>query len=123
MNKTIPKIFNGSSQLVISETFCCNPNHGIKIYLPITPEKTATLQFEFKSDSDTSKRGVETSQEKNMLTITLINFLHPVGSTLTKPLELNIGNDRFSLQIYGSSAGQELLCLTISLFKEGSKNA
>ncbi len=122
MNRIIPKIFNGTRQLVISETFCCDPNQDVRIFLPITQEKTAELRFEFKSDADASNRHVEISKKENILILTLTNFLNTLGAALTKPVELNIGKDRFSLQIYGTSTGKEMLCLTLSLFKEESDN-
>lgn len=91
------------------------------LHIPITPQKTAEFHFIFQSDSDNSKRGINTSQKGNILTFTLTNFLTASGASLSKPFEFNIGVDKFFLQLYGASSGDEVLCLTLSIFR-GKKN-
>lgn len=121
MNKIIPKIFNGNLELVLSETLCCNAKDGVQVHIPVTSEKVAQFHFIFETDSDASKRGCKTTQEGEVLIITLTNFLNSLGASLSKPLEFCIGEDKFFLQFYGSSTGADYLCLTISVFK-GQKN-
>lgn len=121
MNKITPKIFNGSLELVLSETVCCNPKHGLQVHIPVTSEKTAQFHFRFESDSDSSKKGCATSQDGDVLTLILTNFLGSFGASLTNPLEFCIGEDKFFLQFYGAASGSDCLCLTISVFK-GQKN-
>ena len=88
----------------------------------MTPEKTAEFHFVFKTDPDSSKRGLATFQEGDVLTFTLTNFLSSLGASLSQPFEFNIGADKYFLQIYGNSSGEDSLCLTISVFR-GQKNA
>ncbi|MFA6915050.1 MAG: DUF6864 domain-containing function [Parachlamydiales bacterium] len=121
MNKITPEIFNGSLELVLSETVCCNPKYGLQVHIPVTSEKIAQFHFRFESDSDPSKKGCATSQEGEVLIITLTNFLSSLGASLSKPLEFCIGDDKFFLQFYGAASGSDCLCLTISVFK-GQKN-
>ena len=120
MHRVVPKILNGTRHLVISESFCCDPNQNVSIFLPITPEKSVELRLEFEFDEDSSIRRVDISKTDDILIIKLNNFLNSLGTSLTNPLELTIGKDRFSLQMYGSSTNRDMLCLTISLFKEAS---
>jgi hypothetical protein len=118
MNKITPKIFNGSLQLVLSETLCCNASHGIQVHVPITVDKTVEFHFVFNTDADLSLQSCTASQKGDVLTISLTNFLSPFGAALTQPFEFTIGEDKFFLQIYGASAGTDCLCLTVSIFRE-----
>lgn len=117
MHRITPTIFNGSNQVILSETICCNPKLGVQVRLPITNENWVEFRFVFQSDSDL-KKGATIFQEGNILTFTLINFLGAFGSSLLQPYEFRIGEDKFFLQIYGASPGQNSLCMTISILKE-----
>ena len=117
MNRITPKVVNGASDLIVSETFCCNPKLGVQIQLPITQDKTAEFHFIFQKDSDGANRSVQTTQNGNILTFVLTNFLSALGASLSHPFEFGIGTDKFFLQLYGVSPGEESLCLTISIFK------
>jgi hypothetical protein len=122
MDRIIPKIFNGDSELILSETFCCDSSKSVCVQLPITPGKIVDFYFDFKIHEDKSNRSVRINQTENTLTFTLLNFANTLGTSLSNPFEFGIGNDRFLLQIYGVSAGQKTLCLTISIFR-GATNA
>lgn len=117
MNKIVPKIFNGDLQLILSETFCCDPTRGVRIHIPVTMEKDTVFSFVFKSDSDRSNRSIQTNQEGNTLTFFVTNFLNTFGASLTNFFEFKIGPDQFFLQIYGTSTSEIALCLTVSIFK------
>lgn len=60
---------------MLSETVCCNPKHGLQVHIPFTPEKIAQFHFRFESDPDPSKKGCATSQDGDVLTLILTNFL------------------------------------------------
>ena len=92
--------------------------HGVQVHIPVTPEKTAKFHFVFKTDPDCSKRGLATFQEGDVLTFTLTNFLSSLGASLSQPFEFNIGADKYFLQIYGNSSGEDSLCLTISYLED-----
>lgn len=117
-SKITPQIFNGDWQLIISETLSCIPSQGLQVYVPITSEKNALFKFVFKSTDDPKKRDASVDQEGNNLTFTLINFLNLLGASLSNPFRFSIGKDNFLLQLYGISTGEDILCLTISVFKE-----
>lgn len=92
------------------------------MHILVTPEKSVQFNFVFKSDPDDSKKGLETLQEGDTLTFILTNFLNSLGASLSQPFEFSIGADKFFLQIYGASSGEDSLCLTISVFR-GQKDA
>ncbi len=121
IGKIIPQIFNGNWQLMVSETLSCVPSRGLQVYIPITNEKNAIFNFVFKAADDQKRRNVSVDQVDNNLTFTLTNFLSSLGASLSNPFNFSIGKDKFLLQLYGLSTGGDILCLTISLFKE--KNA
>ena len=117
ITKITPKIFNGDWQLIISETLSCIPSQGLQVYVPVTNERTAIFTFIFKS-TQTTEKDVKVDQVDNNLTFTLTNFLNSLGASLSDPFKFHIGKDNFFLQLYGITTGQDILCLTISIFKE-----
>jgi hypothetical protein len=122
MDRITPKIFNGDSELILSETFCCDSSKRVCVQLPITPGKIVDFYFDFKADEDKSNRSVQVNQNENTLTFTLLNFANALGASLSKPFEFGIGRDRFFLQICGMPTGEQTLCLTVSIFR-GAENA
>lgn len=116
--KIVPKIFNGTWQLILSETLSCIPSQGLEIYVPINNEKNAIFKFIFKTIDNKKLKDAHVNQTDNILTFTLTNFLNSLGATLSDPFKFNIGKDNFLLQLYGISARSDVLCLTISIFKE-----
>lgn len=88
------------------------------MHVPISHEKSAIFKFAFTSTATLSERDVSIDQTENDLTFTLTNFLNSFGASLSDPFRFHIGEDNFILQLYGISTGQDILCLTISIFKE-----
>jgi hypothetical protein len=123
MNKITPIIFNGDWQLIMSETLCCDPTHELLLLLPITSEKNIPFRFLFKTNANTTDKGINIFQERDTLVFTLTNFLHALGASLANSFEFKIGDDPFYLQLYGISTGESLLCLTISIFRKRKVNA
>lgn len=117
--KITPQIFNGNWQLIISETLSCVPSQGLQMLVPISHGKNAMFKFVFKSTDNASEKDVEIEQAANDLTFTLENFVNSLGTSLSDPFKFHIGKDNFFLQLYGISTGPDILCLTISIFKEG----
>lgn len=118
MSKIIPQIFNGNAELLISETFCCSPSQGIKIHIPITQEKNSIFEFSFIRDDNYTNREIKVSSDGANLQFILINFSNQLGASLSTPFNFQVGKENFSLQIFGISPGDDILCFTISIFKK-----
>jgi hypothetical protein len=116
--KITPQIFNGNWQLIISETLSCIPSQGLQMHVPVSPGKSAIFTFVFNSTTNPSDRDVNIDQFGENLTFTFTNFSTSLGASLLDPFRFHVGDDNFFLQLYGISTGQDILCLTISIFKE-----
>lgn len=116
MTRIQPKIFNGNWLLVMTETICCNPSKGLEVHIPITPEIITKFKFEFLTDAKLSS-GMKVVNNEGLVIFTLTNFLMSLGAFLN-PFEFKIGSDKYFLQMHGMANNNELLNLTISMFKE-----
>ncbi len=116
--KIIPRIFNGPWQLILSETLPCIPSQGLEIHVPINNEKNAIFKFVFETLDNSILKNASVNQADNTLIFTLTNFLNSLSSSLSDPFKFTIGEDHFFLQLYGTSTGYDVLCLTIAIFRE-----
>lgn len=120
MNRVVPTIKNGSKQLLFSETICIDPNEGLQLVIPVTPEKTIEFRLVFRNaESETGK--VSPYVDSTGVTLTLTNFLSALGTSLSQPFKFAIGPSNFSFMIYGESNSPSLIRLTVSLFTSESK--
>lgn len=122
IHRVVPKLKNGNLTLVISETLCIDPMHGLELVLPINLEKNLKIFFDF-GDKVNQDGKVETVVEGDILKIKFSNFLNTFGVSLANPLHFSIGNNSFLIRMYGFSNNPNILSLTISIFKVGENDA
>ncbi len=117
MNKVVPKIFNDDSELVLSETVSFTPSKGLTIHIPTAQESMSIFEFSFIKDEKSSIANAEIKASGNNLVFTLTNFLNSLGAAFSQPFTFHINKEKFEMFIYAISTGEDVICLTISIFR------
>lgn len=127
INKIVPEISNGRARLLVSETFCFMPRHGLRIAIPTasgTTGEVGTIGITFTfSELAGGGLGMVVSVNGSEVLIALSNFGQAFPAGLTAPININIDGRPVSILFSGTGLANaqnprdKVVTLTVSVFQ------
>lgn len=89
-----------NKRLVYSNRICCISNESVNLQIDLTEGETINIEFRFHCDESNLIKTSMQSSENGKVVFDLTNYTNPIGTGITKPVELGALNDKKIFAIF-----------------------
>lgn len=88
------EIICDNKRLVYSNRICCISNDSISLDIDLTAEDIINITFKFCYEDGDAVKTMMNSPENGKVVFELTNYTNPLGTGITKPVEIGRLNDK-----------------------------
>ncbi len=88
------KVICDKKRLVYSNRICCISNESVNLEIDLIDNESINIEFKFHYDVSNEIKTSMQSSENGKVVFDLTNYTNPMGTGITKPVEIGALNDK-----------------------------